>query len=576
MTDRGFSFGPRPAGGGTRFRLWAPGAHALSLEIEGREPQPMANLPGGWHEAEAAAGAGTRYRFRLPDGTLVPDPASRFQPDDVHGPSLVTDADAYDWQCQTWRGRPWPEAVIYEMHVGLLGGYSGVKAHLPALAEMGITAIELMPINDYSGARNWGYDGVLLFAPESSYGTPEELKALIDAAHALGLMVFLDVVYNHFGPDGNWLSAYAPSFFREDLHTPWGAGIDFRKDEVRRFFIENALYWLGEFRFDGLRLDAVHAISEPDWLGDMADAVRTAFPDRHIHLILENEGNVADHMRGRIDAQWNDDFHNVMHVLLTGETQAYYEDFAEQPTEKLARALAQGFIYQGEPSRHQDGKRRGTPSDDLPPTAFVSFLQNHDQIGNRALGERLTRLADPDALRAATALLLLCPQIPLIFMGDELGATTPFLFFTDFHGDLADAVREGRRKEFAKFPSFSDPERRKAIPDPNAMSTFDACRLHFGAAGAEDWRALYRDLLALRHRCIVPTLAKTWSIGATVLDECAVAARWRLNAGAVLTLACNLGDRPVPFDTPSAPPIWGDTADGAVPPKTTLAWISQE
>jgi maltooligosyltrehalose trehalohydrolase len=575
VTAASFSFGPQPTGDGMRFRLWAPDTTEIALAVEGAEPRPMTALPGGWHEAEAPVGAGARYKFRLPDGTLVPDPASRYQPDDVHGPSLVV-ADSYRWQCESWRGRPWQEAVIYELHVGLLGGYGGVKQHLQALAEIGITAIELMPIAEFSGARNWGYDGVLPFAPESSYGTPEALKALIDEAHSLGLMVFLDVVYNHFGPDGNWMPSYAPSFFRADLHTPWGAGIDFRKNEVRRFFIENALYWLGEFRFDGLRLDAVHAISEPDWLGEMADAVRAAFPDRHTHLILENEGNIAGHMRGRIDAQWNDDFHNVMHVLLTGETHAYYEDFAEQPTEKLARALAQGFIYQGEPSRHHDGKPRGTPSADLPPTAFVSFLQNHDQIGNRALGERLTHLADPDALRAATALLLLCPQIPLIFMGDELGATTPFLFFTDFHGDLADAVREGRRKEFAKFPSFSDPEQRKAIPDPNALSTFDACRLDFDAAGAQEWRALYRDLLALRHRRIVPTLAETRSIRATVLGDRAVLARWRLNAGEVLTLACNLGDRPVPAEAPSATAIWGETADGAVPPKSTLAWISQE
>jgi maltooligosyltrehalose trehalohydrolase len=568
-------FGPEVGSAGTGFRLWAPGAHTVLLEVEGREPQSMDTLPDGWHETKAPVGVGARYRFRLPDGTLVPDPASRSQPDDVHGPSLVTASDAYSWQCESWRGRPWQETIIYELHAGLLGGYSGIKKHLPALVEIGITAIELMPIAEFSGARNWGYDGVLPFAPEGSYGTPGELKALIDEAHALGLMVFLDVVYNHFGPDGNWMPSFAPSFFRDDLHTPWGAGIDFRRGEVRRFFIENALYWLGEFRFDGLRLDAVHAISEPDWLGEMADAVRTGFPDRHIHLMLENEGNIAEHLRGQIDAQWNDDFHNVMHVLLTGETHAYYEDFADRPAERLARALAQGFIYQGEPSRHHDGEPRGTPSADLPPTAFVSFLQNHDQIGNRALGERLTRLADPDALRAATALLLLCPQIPLIFMGDELGATMPFLFFTDFHGELADAVREGRRKEFAKFPSFSDPEQRKAIPDPNAQSTFDACRLDFDAREAAQWRALYRDLLALRHRHIVPSLAETRSIGATVLSERAVAARWRLNAGEILTLACNLGDEPVPVGIPSSVAIWGDPMNGAIPPKSTVAWISQ-
>jgi len=545
----------------------------VTLEIEGRAPLAMAPQTGGWHEAEAPVGAGALYRFRLPDGTLVPDPAARFQPDGTPGPSQVTDPGAYRWWCTSWRGRPWHEAVIYELHVGLMGGYGGVAKRLPALAAMGVTAIELMPLAEVSGSRNWGYDGVLPFAPESSYGTPDALKALIDEAHGLGLMVILDVVYNHFGPDGNWLGAYAPAFFREDLHTPWGAGIDFRREEVRRFFIENALYWLGDFRFDGLRLDAVHAICEPDWIDEMAEEVRAAFPDRHVHLVLENENNAAGPLRGAIDAQWNDDFHNVMHVLLTGETQAYYQDFAADPAGKLARALAQGFIYQGEPSPHHGGQPRGTASADLAPTAFVSFLQNHDQIGNRALGERLTSLTDPAALKAATALLLLCPQIPLIFMGDELGSTAPFLFFTDFHGDLADAVREGRRREFAKFPAFSDPGQREKIPDPNAGSTFEACRLDFSAPNA--WTGLYRDLLALRHRHIVPTLKETRSIGATALSDRAVSARWRQGAAQTLTLACNLGKTPVAMpDMPFETPIWGEAAGGVIPPRSTIAWIS--
>jgi maltooligosyltrehalose trehalohydrolase len=574
MKARPYQFGPEVRQSGTHFSLWAPGAHHVVLEVEGRAPLPMTPQTGGWHEAEAPIGAGARYRFRMPDGTLVSDPASRFQPADVYGPSLVTSPDAYSWQCESWRGRPWHEAVIYEMHVGLLGGYSGVIKRLPALVELGITAIELMPIAEFPGARNWGYDGVLPFAPENDYGTPGELKALIDEAHALGLMVLLDVVYNHFGPDGNWLPSYASAFFRDDLQTPWGAAIDFRREEVRRFFIENALYWLSEYRFDGLRFDAVHRISEADWISEMADEVRTALPDRHIHLILENEHNVAEHMRGRIDAQWNDDFHNAMHVLLTGEIHGYYEDFAQAPAEKLARAMAQGFIYQGEPSPHHGGEPRGSTSADLPPTAFVGFLQNHDQIGNRAFGERLTQLADSASLRAAAALLLLCPQIPLIFMGDEVGSTAPFLFFTDFHGDLADAVREGRRREFAEFPVFSDAEQSSAIPDPNAPSTFDACRIDFNAG--EDWRSFYRSLLALRHRHIVPTLAETRSIGAVVLSDRAVAGCWRLNAAQTLTLACNLGDRPAAMvDMPFEAPIWGEVADSAIPPKSTLAWISQ-
>ncbi|MDB5394311.1 MAG: treZ [Rhodospirillales bacterium] len=573
MSDAEFQFGPLVGPGATEFRLWAPGIEAVALEVEGHAPVRMMPTGDGWYRVDAPVGPGALYRFRLPDGTRVPDPASRAQPGDVHGPSLVVDPNAYHWRCADWRGRPWEETILYELHVGLLGRYKGVLAHLPRLAELGITAIELMPVAEFPGARNWGYDGVLPFAPESSYGTPEDLKMLVDEAHSLGLMVLLDVVYNHFGPDGNWMPSFAPGFFRDDLHTPWGAAIDFRRKEVRRFFIENALYWLGDFRFDGLRLDAVHAISEPDWIGEMADEVRGAFPGRDIHLVLENEGNVAEHLLGRIDAQWNDDFHNVMHVLLTGETEAYYEDFADRPADKLARALAQGFVYQGEPSKHHGGKPRGSKSADLPPTAFVNFLQNHDQIGNRALGERLTMLADPDALCAATALLLLCPQIPLIFMGDETGAVTPFLFFTDFHGDLADAVRDGRRKEFAKFPAFSDPTQRENIPDPNALSTFDGSTLDLTHPQADGWRALYRDLLALRHRHIIPSLKGARSIGAAVLGEKAVAARWRLG-GEILTLVCNLGDRPVRIEAPSTAPIWGSLADGVVSPKSTIAWMS--
>jgi maltooligosyltrehalose trehalohydrolase len=568
-----FQFGPIVGPDATQFRLWAPGVETVMIEIEGQAVISMTQAGDGWFRGDAIAGPGALYRFRLPDGTLVPDPASRAQPDDVHGSSLIVDPKAYRWRHTGWRGRPWEETILYELHVGLLGGYEGVKAHLPRIAGLGITAIELMPIAEFSGTRNWGYDGVLPFAPESSCGTPNELKSLVDEAHALGLMVFLDVVYNHFGPDGNWMPFFAPAFFREDMHTPWGAGIDFRRKPVRRFFIENALYWLGEFRFDGLRLDAVHAISEPDWIDEMASEVGAAFPNREIHLVLENEGNVAEHLRGRIDAQWNDDFHNVMHVLLTGETHAYYEDFADRPADRLARALAQGFIYQGEPSKHHNREPRGSISADLPPTAFVSFLQNHDQIGNRALGERLTVLTDPDALRAATALLLLCPQIPLIFMGDETGAVTPFLFFTDFHGDLADAVREGRRKEFAKFPAFSDPAQRENIPDPNALSTFDACRLDLTHPQAEEWRLLYRDLLALRHRHIIPGLKSARSIDATALGEKAVAARWKLGHG-ILTIACNLSDRPVAFEAPRDQPIWGASTDGMIAPKSTVAWMS--
>jgi maltooligosyltrehalose trehalohydrolase len=566
-------FGPRLQLGSARFQLWAPRAKAAAVLIEGQPAVPMSLDGQGFWSVQTAAGAGALYRFEV-DRQQVPDPASRFQPEDVGGPSQVVDAAAYGWKHPDWRGRPWEETVLYEAHAGLLGGYDGLRRRLADLAALGVTAIELMPIGEFAGARNWGYDGVMPFAPDSAYGEPDALRALIDEAHGLGLMVFLDVVYNHFGPDGNWLPAYAPTFFDEASKTPWGAAIDFHKAAVRRFFTENALYWLGEFRFDGLRLDAVHMILDRSWLVEMAGEVRGAFPDRHVHLVLENENNDAGLLREGFDAQWNDDFHNVLHVLLTGESHAYYRDFADHPAQRLARCLAQGFIYQGDPSANHDGRPRGQPSGTLPSTAFVSFLQNHDQVGNRAFGERLTQLADPRALRAAMALLLLCPQIPMLFMGEEVGAREPFLFFTDFHGELAAAVREGRRGEFDGAPGFSDAQQRDAIPDPNAQSTYDASRWTDGAPDAADWRAFIAEHLAVRRDRLVPRLKGVRGLGAEALGEKAVMARWRLADGATLTLAVNLAEESVAADLPDTAPLIGAPAGaGSLAGFTTLAWI---
>jgi maltooligosyltrehalose trehalohydrolase len=541
-------FGATVVGPGrTRFHLWAPAQRSVVLEIEGRDAVRMPSLEGGWFEVELAADPGTRYRYRIEhqgQAMTVPDPASRAQQGDVHGWSVVVDIGAYDWQARDWRGRPWEETVLYELHPGLLGGFRGIEAQLPALAALGITAIELMPVADFPGPRNWGYDGVLPYAPDEAYGTPADLCHLIDTAHGLGLMVFLDVVYNHFGPDGNYLGLTAPNFFRDDIHTPWGAAIDFRLPEVRAFFTGNAIHWINAYRFDGLRFDAVHAISEADWLDEMALAVRAAAgPDRHVHLVLEHDGNVASHLEPaprRFDAQWNDDAHHVLHTLLTGEDNGYYRDYADRPAERLARVLSEGFAYQGEPSAHREGEPRGTPSAHLPPTAFVSFLQNHDQTGNRAFGDRLTALADDQALRAAVALLLLSPQIPLIYMGEEVGSRTPFLYFTSHNAELAALVREGRRNEFAGFAAFADPAQRERIPDPNDEVTFEASRPQDGPDAA-GWRSLYTALLAVRREHLVPRLAGARSLGAAALGERAVVARWQLGDGSVLTLACNLG-----------------------------------
>ncbi|CAM3484414.1 malto-oligosyltrehalose trehalohydrolase [Bordetella flabilis] len=529
----------------TRFRIWAPNAeHGVMLEIPGREPLAMTDVGEGYYEIQTPCPPGTPYRYRVSAELSVPDPASRLQAGDVHDDSVVTAPESYVWRNTEWQGRPWHEAVFYEIHPGIAGGFAGIEQRLPELAELGITAVELMPIADFPGARNWGYDGVLPYAPDCAYGTPDELKRLIDTAHGLGMMVFLDVVYNHFGPDGNYLSAYASDFFRDDVHTPWGVAIDFRRRPVRQFFSENALYWLSEYRFDGLRLDAVHAIRDTGWLEEMAGFVRAHLPaERQVHLVLENDDNQVHPLEHGYQAQWNDDGHHVLHQLLTGESEGYYSDYAVHPAQQLTRCLTDGFIYQGEPSGHRGGTRRGEPSAHLPPTSFVLFLQNHDQTGNRAMGERLTALLRNDTrpLRAAVALLLLAPQIPLIFMGEERGAITPFLYFTSHtNAELAQAVRDGRRREFEKFRAFANPATRDRIPDPNEPETF-ARSNPYQAEPDEEWMEYYRNLLQLRHRLIVPRLEGARSLGAHVLGLRAVVAQWLLSDSAILSIHVNLG-----------------------------------
>ena len=550
-----YTHGPKALSDGTtHFKLWAPNAGAVAVLTGENAPHAMQRTSGGFFEAVVPAVPGTLYRFRIDDKLDVPDPASHLQDGDVHDPSVVVGEDDYPWQNDQWRGRPWHETVLYELHPGLCGGYAGIEARLPALVQLGVTAIELMPIADFPGSRNWGYDGVLPYAPDTAYGSPAELKHLIDTAHGLGLMVFLDVVYNHFGPDGNYLSAYAADFFDPSQHTPWGPAIDFSRPQVRQFFSENALYWINEYRFDGLRLDAVHAIIDQAWLPEMAAFVRAnVAPDRHVHLVLENENNTVTPLQNGFDAQWNDDAHHVLHHLLTGETRAYYADFAADATARLARVLASGFVYQGEPSAVHDGHKRGEPSGDLPPTAFVMFLQNHDQIGNRAFGERLSQLVAgrPDALHAAVALQLLTPHIPLLFMGEERGVSTPFLYFTSHADDaLVAAVREGRRREFAGFSDFADKNVLESIPDPNDEDTYLRSQdtVPDTDPQAARWLGFYRLLLDLRRERVTPGLPGAVSMGAEVLADHAVSARWRLGNNKILTLYANLSDGEVSSD----------------------------
>ncbi len=488
----------------------------------------------------------------------------------MHAASEVVDPAAYRWRDAAWSGRPWEELVIYELHLGSFsegGDFAGAIARLDDLATLGVTAIELMPIAEFPGRRNWGYDGVQLFAPYSGYGGPDDLKALVEACHARGIAVLLDVVYNHFGPEGNYLHAIAPDFFTERHHTPWGAAIDYdgpTSRPVRDFMVHNALYWLEEFHFDGLRLDAVHAIaddSRPDILTEIADTVRRHITGRPIHLILENDRNEARRLARRdgsaalYTAQWNDDLHHALHVLVSGQVAGYYGDYADRPIAHLGRALAQGFAYQGEPSPFRGGRARGELSGGLPATAFVAFLQNHDQVGNTPFGTRITARAPEALVHAAVTIVLLSPQIPMLFMGEEWASARPFLFFCDFAPPLDEAVREGRRREFAQFPEFGDPAARERIPDPSAEASFAASRLDWTEREREPharWLARYRRMLALRARHITPRLTGMQPGGEyRLLGPAALRVAWRLGDGARLLLLANFAEDPVPLAEPA-------------------------
>jgi maltooligosyltrehalose trehalohydrolase len=573
-------FGPRLTADGVTFRLWAPSAKRVDLLLDSL--RPMVRGDNGWFSVDVAtAKAGTRYKFRIDGEIDVPDPASFFQPEDVFGPSEVIDHGAYKWHAQDWRGRPWEETVLIETHAGTFtqgGSYREMIEKLDHLVKTGITALELMPLADFAGSRGWGYDGVLWYAPDSAYGRPEDLKALIDEAHQRGLTVFLDVVYNHFGPEGNYLGRYASKFFT-DAHTPWGSAIDYRVSEVRAFAIENSLYWLDAYRFDGLRFDAVNHIRSEPGMVSMLHELSTVVgklaskTGRHIHLVLENGDNIAglidaseEPPRGKYRAQWNDDYHHVWHVLLSGESQGYYGDYQTSPLAGLARALASGFVYQGEPAPFWGNARRGEPSGALPPASFVNFLQNHDQVGNRPFGDRLEAIAPREGIEAALAVTLLSPNIPMLFMGEEWGSKAPFPFFCDFKGGLAEAVRKGRRDEY----KWAYAKYGEEVPDPLMSTTFKSAKLDWGKRDSPEGAkrlTLVRELLAMRAREIVPRLKGATFGEARAAESGLLAAHWRMGDGATLRLMANLSASEIadaPAQTGTA--IWGGEPGKRLPP----------
>lgn len=505
--------------GGAAFRVWAPEARAVDVLLEGpvEGRRTLARDAEGYFAGQAPGiEAGQLYRYCVNGGPPFPDPASRFQPRGVHGPSQVVALERFPWTDGGWRGVAQRDLVIYELHVGTFsaeGTYEGVIHRLPVLRDLGVTAIELLPLADFPGRWNWGYDGVSIYAPARCYGTPEDLQRLVDAAHAAGLSVILDVVYNHLGPDGNYTGIYSPYYFTNAHHTPWGNALNFdgpHSRPVRDFFLNNALHWLRHYHFDGLRLDAIHAIiddSPKHFLAELSERVHAEFPERNIVLIAEDDRNLNTIVRPReqggwgLDGVWADDFHHEMRRLLAGDSEGYFRDY-EGRTENLATILNQGWLFTGQSSTHKGGARGSDPAG-LSPEQFVLCIQNHDQVGNRALGERLHHQIDAAAYRAASAVLLLAAQTPLLFMGQEWAATSPFCFFTDHNEELGKLVTAGRREEFSHFSAFSDPAVRDRIPDPQAEETFRKSKLKWeemdGPGQREMW-LLYQTLLALRKK----------------------------------------------------------------------------
>jgi len=530
--------GSWPDDTGFRFRVWAPTTSHVSLVVDpGRTPpQQIALTPrsdGTFETLVADLSAGARYAYLLDGRGPYPDPASRAQPDGVHGWSQTVSPSTFPWTDSTWTGISLDRAVFYELHVGTFtpaGTFAGVIDRLAHLADLGVTVLELMPVADFPGERNWGYDGVSLFAPARCYGAPDDLRQLVDAAHAHGLAVVLDVVYNHFGPDGAYTFAFSPYYASRRHDSPWGAAVNFDGEHasfVREFVIENALHWLHEYHVDGLRLDATHAIQDDGpthVLAELAERARASIPHRSLLLVAEDDRNLASIVepasRGgwELDAVWADDFHHHVQRMAAGDRDGYYMDYSGRVAD-LAATIRQGWFFTGQYSPYRQ-EPRGTAPDDVTPAHMVIALQNHDQIGNRAFGDRLNHLCEPRLMRALTVVWLCAPETPLVFMGQEWAASTPFLYFTDHHGELGHAVTEGRRREFSRFTAFADEAVRQRIPDPQAPSTFAASRLRWNELAEpahQGMHALHRTLLRLRHAS--PALFASAACTAEAHDE---------------------------------------------------------
>lgn len=504
-------------GGGVHFRVWAPKVKSVTVVMETEqitfELEPEIDSPGVFSGFSELANAATQYRFRLGDAEKpIPDPMSRYQPDGPHGPSQVIDPSTFQWTDNEWCGSRPESQIIYEMHIGTFtpeGTWHAAAEQLPALAELGVTLLEVMPVAEFAGQFGWGYDGVNLFAPTRLYGSPDEMRSFVDRAHALGIGVILDVVYNHLGPDGNYLSFFSDFYFTDKYKNDWGSALNFdgpHAEHVREFFIANASYWVNEFHLDGLRLDATQAIvdkSATHIITDIGQAVRKSAFGRNTVIVAENEPQETHLVRPldqhgfAIDMLWNDDFHHSAMTVLSGHNEAYFTDYRGTPQEFISSAKW-GYLYQGQRYKWQK-KRRGTPSTGLTPEAFISFLQNHDQVANSAKGLRCHQLSSPGRYRAMTALMLLMPGTPMLFQGQEFAASTPFLYFADHNDELHQAVRDGRADFLAQFPSLATEKILAQLADPGDPATFERCKLKFEERELHaEIYALHRDLIRLR------------------------------------------------------------------------------